>query len=121
MPRVVHFEINADKPERASKFYGDLFGWKINKWEGGDYWLVSTGDKSQAGIDGGIMKRDGQHASTYNTVAVESLDEYLTKVTKLGGTIHRPKTQIPGIGWFAYCKDTEGNVFGIIQPDMPMK
>ena len=39
MPRVTHFYIDADDPERAAKFYSDLFGWKIDKWEG----RLSTG------------------------------------------------------------------------------
>ena len=34
MPTIVHFEIPADDVERSKKFYGDLFGWKIEKWPG---------------------------------------------------------------------------------------
>ena len=46
MSRVVHFEIPADDPVRAAKFYEDVFGWKIEKWEGPfDYWLVTTGEE----------------------------------------------------------------------------
>jgi predicted enzyme related to lactoylglutathione lyase len=41
MPRVVHFEIDAEKPERAIKFYERVFGWKIEKWKGPmEYWLI---------------------------------------------------------------------------------
>jgi len=44
MPRVVHFEIHADDPQRAANFYQGVFGWDIKKWEGPeDYWLVTTG------------------------------------------------------------------------------
>jgi len=59
MPRVVHFELPAANPERASKFYTDVFGWKIEKWEGGGepYWLVTTGDEKMPGINGGIVKK----------------------------------------------------------------
>ena len=34
---IVHFEIPADDPARATKFYRELFGWEIQKWasEGG--------------------------------------------------------------------------------------
>ena len=56
MPRIVHFEIYADDVGRASKFYTDLFGWEINKWDGPpqmDYRLVVTG-REGPGIDGGI-------------------------------------------------------------------
>ena len=34
MPRVIHFEIPADDPDRAAKFYGNVFGWKLDKWDG---------------------------------------------------------------------------------------
>ena len=116
MPRVIHFEITADQPERAVKFYSNVFGWKIQKWEGPmDYWLVYTGEGP--GIDGGLMKRMNPSATTINTIGVPSVDEYLAKIEKNGGKAVVPKAAIPGIGWFAYCQDTEGNVFGIMQMD----
>jgi len=122
MLRVVHFEINADDPERAAKFYQEIFGWKIKKWEGPiDYWLVSTGPEGQPGIDGGIMKRMNPQASTYNTVDVPSVDEFSTKITENGGKVVVPKTAVPGVGYMAYCADTEGNVFGIMQEDPAAK
>lgn len=44
IPRVVHFEISADEPERTVKFYTSVFEWTVNKWEGPmDYWLLTTG------------------------------------------------------------------------------
>ena len=122
MSRVVHFEIPADDPERAVKFYTKVFGWKINKWEGGmDYWLVSTGDRSAPGIDGAIMQRSEMASTVVNSIDVPSVDDFIKKVTKNGGKVVTPKTPIPGIGYFAYCKDTEGNMFGILQPDMSVK
>jgi len=53
MNRVVHFEIYTDDPEAVQPFYGDVFGWKFKKFEGGpiEYWLVTTGDDK----DGGSM------------------------------------------------------------------
>lgn len=122
MLRVVHFEINADDPERAAKFYEEIFGWKIKKWEGPiDYWLVTTGPEGQPGINGGIMKRMNPQASTYNTVDVPSVDEFSKKITEHGGKVVVPKTAVPGVGYMAYCADTEGNVFGIMQEDPTAK
>jgi len=119
MPRVVHFEIQADEPERAVKFYTDVFGWKIGKWGGEmDYWLATTGEKGEMGIDGAIMPREHPGVSTINTVGVASIDDAIKKVKKAGGKVVTPKQPIPGIGVFAYCQDTEGNLFGILQPDM---
>jgi predicted enzyme related to lactoylglutathione lyase len=122
MARVVHFEINADNPERASKFYGTVFGWNIQKWDGPQqYWLASTGDKSEMGIDGAIMPRQHPQATTVNTIGVGSLDESLKKITENGGKIVMERQTIPGVGYFAYCQDTEGNTFGVMQPDMNAK
>ncbi len=122
MSRVVHFEIPADDPERATKFYTKVFGWKINKWEGPmAYWLVTTGDKSAPGIDGAIMQRSEMASTVVNSIDVPSVNDFIKKVTKNGGKVVTPKTPIPGVGYFAYCKDTEGNMFGILQPDMSVK
>ena len=122
MGRVVHFEINADDPERAREFYEKVFGWKIRKTEGGmDYWLATTGPKSGLGINGAIMKRSDPKASVYITIGVKSFEESLRKIVMNGGKAVTKKTTIPGIGYFAYVKDTEGNVFGILEPDMKAK
>jgi predicted enzyme related to lactoylglutathione lyase len=121
MPRVVHFEISIDNPERAKKFYENVFGWKIEKWGPIDYWLIITGDKSEAGIDGALKKREKPQESTINTISVPSIDEFIEKVKQNGGQVLMPKMTIPGIGYNTYCNDTEGNVFGIIQEDSSAK
>jgi uncharacterized protein len=115
MPRVIHFEFPADRPERAERFYSDLFGWKFTKWEGpSEYWLIETGEGP--GINGGMMpRRPG--AATTNTIGVESVDETVRNVVANGGGIALPKMAIPGVGWLAYCTDPEGNVFGVMQND----
>jgi predicted enzyme related to lactoylglutathione lyase len=123
MPRVVHFEIHADNPERAVKFYQAVLGWQFQKWDGPTpYWLVRTGPKEQPGIDGGLIQRQpGQSGNAVIayvcTVDVPSVDAYVTKATAAGGTVALPKMPIPGVGWLAYCKDTEGNIFGMMQAD----
>ncbi len=102
MLRVTHFEINADDPERAIKFYSDVFGWKVKKWEGPmDYWLITTGPEDQPGIDGGLMKREQPGASVTNSIDVPSVDEFVSKITEAGGKIISPKQSIPGVGYFA--------------------
>jgi len=118
MPRVVHFEIDAKKPERAIGFYKKVFGWKIEKWEGPmDYWLIMTGKEKEPGIDGGLSKRTEAEPSTVNTIDVLSVDQYVKKIESNGGKIIRPKMAVPGVGWMAYFKDTEGNVWGIMETD----
>ena len=128
MPRVVHFEIHADDPERAAAFYAGVFGWRLQKWDGpAEYWVISTGDGGP-GINGGLLRRrgprpaDGQCVNAYVcTVDVPSVDDFVGKATKAGGQVALPKMPIPGIGWLAYVKDTEGNIFGMMQRDPSAK
>lgn len=124
MPRVVHFEIHTENPEQAVRFYTEVFGWKITKWEGPvDYWLIDTGEEKR-GINGGMIRRmgpapaEGQPVNSYVcTIGVGAIDEALKQILDHGGTIAVPKMQIPNVGWLAYAKDTDGNIFGVIQPD----
>ena len=117
MPRVVHFEIPADDPARAQKFFEDVFGWTFQKWDGPQpYWIVVTGPEGTPGINGGMMKRNpGQPVA--NTIEVPSVDEYAAKVEAHGGKIVVPKMAIPGVGWLAYFTDPEGNIHGIYKHD----
>jgi predicted enzyme related to lactoylglutathione lyase len=125
MSRVIHFEIHAENPERAVNFYSALFQWQFQKWDGPmEYWVISTGPKDQPGIDGGLMRRQGPGPSAEPpisafvcTVNVDNLDATTTAVGKLGGMVVLPKMPVPGIGWLAYAKDTEGNIFGMMQND----
>jgi predicted enzyme related to lactoylglutathione lyase len=116
MPRVIHFEIPGDSPERAAGFYEKVFGWTFQKWNGPmEYWLVSTGPKEMPGIDGGLLRRQPGQATT-NTVQVENLDQSMAAVLANGGKLAMPKMQLPGVGWLDYCSDTEGNLFGMLEP-----
>jgi hypothetical protein len=118
MPRVIHFEIPADQPDRAVRFYEEVFGWKFDKWQGPqEYWLVTTGADGQPGINGGLVRRREAGSSTVNTVDVPSVDEYVRKVWTEGGAVVVPKMAIPGVGWLAYVKDPEGNVLGMMESD----
>ena len=123
MPRVVHFEIHATEPERAARFYRELLGWEITRWEGPmEYWLVRTGDGP--GIDGGLLRRQGgapspgQAVNAYVcTVDVTDLDDALTRGARLGATVSVPRMAVPGLGWLAYITDPEGNILGMMQMD----
>ena len=116
--RVVHFELPADDPDRCAQFYADAFGWTIQKWGGPtDYWLVTTGEAPEVGIDGGIGRRQGADDQTTNTIDVADLDVAVDKVVASGGSITNAKHAVPGVGWLAYATDTEGNPFGMMQAD----
>jgi predicted enzyme related to lactoylglutathione lyase len=116
--RIVHFELPADDPDRAAKFYADAFGWQVTKWGGPtDYWLVTTGEDGEPGIDGGIGKRQSAEDQITNTIDVPDLDAAITAVEAAGGRITNAKHAVSGVGWLAYATDTEGNPFGMMQAD----
>ena len=105
------------------RFYTETFDWKFNAW-GGDYWLVTTGPDNEPGINGGLLKRRGpppQEGQAVNafpcTVQVPHIDEYLQRALRNGGHVALPKMPVPGVGWLAYVKDTEGNILGLMQND----
>ena len=119
MSRVVHFEIPADDPERAIKFYEKVFDWQIEKWDGPiEYWLIMTGEEDKPGIDGGLARRENPTTGVENTIDVKDLDASLANVKANGGKVIRPRMAVPGVGWMAYIKDTEGNVFGLMESDL---
>jgi predicted enzyme related to lactoylglutathione lyase len=129
MPRVIHFEIHADNPERGLAFYQKLFGWTFTRAPGPhEYWLVTTGPDSQPGINGGMLKRPGANPTKIEAinafigiVDVASVDETMAKAVASGGVAAMPKFPVPGVGWLAYFKDTEGNLVGIMQMDKGAK
>src|SRR5579859_6277246 len=117
--RPVHFEITASDPQRVINFYEQAFGWKFHKWEGPQtYWLITTGEPGQPGIDGGMSERAGASpASTTNTIGVASVDTAVQQIEQAGGKVVHPKMAIPGVGYFAHCQDPDGTSFGIMQSD----
>lgn len=122
MPKIIHFEIAVDDPDRAIKFYQSVFDWKINKWEGSSsYWFITAGEEGEFGINGALQRRAEAPQSVINVVGVSSIDKAIDKIEKAGGEITAPKMAVPGIGWAAYCKDTEGNIFGLMQEDTSAK
>lgn len=121
MNRPVHFEIPAENPERAIKFYETVFHWKFERWNGPmEYWTICTGENAP-GIDGGLMTRRDPAQPCVNTMDVENLDATVGVVKGAGGLCVVPKMAIPGVGWLAYFKDTEGHIFGVMQPDAAAK
>lgn len=118
---IVWFGIPADKVDRVKKFYGDLFGWKIERVPGPEeYWHIDTGG-GDGTPDGGLKKREQPQEPVVNYVSVDSVAEFSKKIEKLGGKICMAKTAVPQMGYFAVCQDTESNSFGIWQRDANAK
>jgi uncharacterized protein len=123
MKKVVHFEIPADDVERAKKFYS-IFDWQLQDWpmpDGSAYVGARTVEvdeqtylpKEPGAINGGIVKRDQFVSTPQVTVQVPSVDEFIEKVNAAGGKLVKPKQEIGGVGFYAYVKDSEGNLLGL--------
>jgi predicted enzyme related to lactoylglutathione lyase len=122
MPRVVHFEIFADDPQRAIAFYTDMFGWTFQQFGGQPYWLVTTGPDSEPGINGGLAPREGPRQSGSPTayvgvIAVPDIDAAIAQANGQKAPVIDGKRAVPGVGWSAYFLDPEGNTFGVFQDD----
>lgn len=116
MARIIHFDIAAEDPERAMTFYERLFGWEFVKASGPyAYWLIKTGDDEEPGIDGGLAPRDADWQTVTCFIDVDSIDEVLTRIEDEGGTVLKPRTVVPGVGFIAAIEDTEGNPIGLIE------
>jgi uncharacterized protein len=121
MGRVVHFEIHASDLDRAERFYTQVFGWEVQRFDGPvDYRLVNTGSNSQTGIDGALTERrgelDGDGVIAYVcTIDVDDIEATERKIKEAGGEQVVDRQEIPEVGQLSYFKDTEGNIFGALQ------
>lgn len=123
MPRPIHFEIHAADMDRAQRFYETMFGWTFQSWGDGTYRLIDTGGEG-SGINGGLAPRRGDSpaggepvSAWVCTVDVDDVEAYVAKAEANGGAVALPRMAVPGVGWLAYVKDTEGNIFGMMQED----
>ena len=121
MNQVVHFEIPVDNTEVAKEFYS-IFGWELIDMPEMDYVGVRTTPvnenrmpKNPGAINGGMMKRSEKVKSTVIAIQVDSVDAYIEKVISKGGKLEMPKMEIPGMGYYAYISDPEGNILGLWQ------
>jgi predicted enzyme related to lactoylglutathione lyase len=116
MSKIVHFEIPADDPPRAKKFYEELFGWEFKHFPEMDYYGIMIGPEGET-LNGGMMKRQAPEQTPVNYIDVESVDASAEKVNDLGGRVVMEKTPVKGMGWFAICLDSENNPFGLWEKD----
>ncbi|MDQ6723249.1 MAG: VOC family protein [Thermoproteota archaeon] len=123
MPAVEYFEIPADDVNRAQKFYKDVFGWIMQKWNDKEnpeqeYWMFETkDDRGNPGLGGGMMKRQTSQHTVTNYITIPSIEEYSSKIEQSGGKVVMPKSKVPSMGFIAVCLDSENNMFGIFEKD----
>jgi uncharacterized protein len=128
MDKVVHFEITVDDTARAKEFYGSIFDWELNDADMGGgitYTTITTVPvdqqrmpKEPGAINGGFTGRSSETEHPVITIQVASIDDTLKKIEAGGGKSVTPRTPIPGMGAFAYFKDSEGNTVGLWETEM---
>ncbi|MCC5850480.1 MAG: VOC family protein [Verrucomicrobia bacterium] len=121
MHSFIYFEIQAENPERAMQFYRETFGWTFTEVPGlpVPYWSIET-----PGGPGGLLQRPaktpppecGTNAFVCSFQAGD-FDRTADTILRLGGQTALPKFAVPGKCWQGYFLDTEGNTFGVYQPD----
>ncbi len=116
-PSIVHVELAADDTDRARKFYNDLFGWKTEYVPGMDHISVIIPPIKDGKIAGGMMKREMPEQVTHVYVGVDSIDTYVEKAKGMGSKIHKEKTAVKGMGYFAIISDSEENPLGLWEDD----
>ncbi len=127
MNPVVHFEMPAKDRKRVSEFYTKAFGWNMKQLgaEMGDYVLAGTTEtdennmsKTPGAINGGFFeyKDDELNKAPHLVISVDDLKESMQAVKAAGGEIVGEQMTIPGIGEYASCRDSEGNIIGMLQP-----
>ena len=125
MAGVVHFEIPTENKERANTFYQTAFNWNLIPMQGMDYTsAITTPSDEQTGmpstpgaINGALFPRTDNLKTPIITIDVEDVDAALAQVESAGGSVAQAKDAVPGMGYYAYFTDTEGNVLGLWQTD----
>jgi predicted enzyme related to lactoylglutathione lyase len=101
-----------------AEFYRQLFGWRLERAPGHDYWRIETGAAPAGGADGGLTYRPIAGTRGWvHYVHVASLDDAVAEAERLGAVVLRPRTAVPKTAWYTVLADPEGNVFAIYQAD----
>jgi uncharacterized protein len=116
--QIVHIEIPADDTGKSREFWGSLFGWQFEAYPGpNEYHMTRLSENQGAAISNMEPGKRGTRAY----FDVDDINAGAAKVKELGGEADEP-APVPSMGWFATCKDPEGNEFGLWQtdPNAPM-
>jgi predicted enzyme related to lactoylglutathione lyase len=112
-----HIDVLSGDPERAQRFYREVFGWSFERYPGTDYTGVRT---SEDGIESGIgglaqatrVQPDASRGIVPYILAPD-MDAVLAAVVAAGGEVVIPRTDVMGLGDFAHFRDPDGNVIGL--------
>ena len=109
-----HVEIFGDDPEQLAGLYRDLFGWRIEKAPGIDYWRI----EGESGAVGGVARRPPVELKGWLPyVQVPSVSASIAVIERHGGRVLKPRTAVPRAAWYAVVADPAGNAFAVWEPD----
>ena len=110
--KVVHFEVTGKDAAALQKFYGDVFGWKLDTNNPGGYGFVRGPEHP---ITGGIgAAQPGSAGGVTFYVSTDDPKATLAKVEKLGGKVLMPLTQVAPETTIALFADPEGHIVGLM-------
>jgi uncharacterized protein len=112
--QMVHFEIPAGDTAQAKEFWGGLFGWEFQEFPGSPTEYHMTRFSETTG--GAIYGEDTDARGTRTYFDVDDISAGAARVAELGGE-SGDAIPVPTMGWFAICKDNQGNEFGLWQTD----
>jgi predicted enzyme related to lactoylglutathione lyase len=112
--QMVHVELPAGDTQKSRDFWGGLFGWQFQEYEGSptEYHMTQLSDTQGAAISGAEDDKRGPRVY----FDVDDIKAATARVGELGGEAGEA-LPVPGMGWFSVNKDTEGNEFGLWQND----
>lgn len=104
-------------PESAWNFYHRLFGWKqtdaMDTGDMGTYQMFAMPD-AEMSRGGYLQKPEAMPASAWlHYVTVDNLDDALTRLQRLGGTVIREPHEVPGGDRIAQVLDPQGGAFAL--------
>ncbi len=108
---IVHVDLSAKDSKAAGKFYADIFGWKVEAWEGSDYVTFQSEPNMGGGFN--VIDKDHKAGEIIPYILVEDIDAMLAQVKAHGGKTVQGKTEIAGVGHYALFEDPSGNRMGL--------
>jgi predicted enzyme related to lactoylglutathione lyase len=107
-------ELASPDLDASAKFYGDLFGWTTQSFEGSPtpYLIIMNGERSNGGMRelGGDDAGVPPHWLPY--FGIDDIDRGLAKARELGGTVLGGPIDI-GVAKIGVVQDPQGAVFAI--------
>jgi predicted enzyme related to lactoylglutathione lyase len=109
---IVHIELSTSNHRESADFYSKIFGWDTQHDEEMNYTMWGTGE-GQLGGGFNPVSDDLPAGTVIVYIGTDDIEASLATIGANGGSTIVPKTEIPGMGWFALFQDPSGNTVGL--------